>query len=81
MIPQLQGKGYRILCAVPGREALQAGQCGAEGPVGIVIGNEGAGISNEILAIGDGTVSIPMCGNVESLNAAVAAAIFMYEFR
>ena len=45
----------------------------------LVIGNEGNGISDEFLALSDIRVSIPMCGYVESLNAAVAAAILMYE--
>ena len=45
----------------------------------LVIGNEGNGISDEFLALSDIRVSIPMCGYVESLNAAVAASILMYE--
>ena len=46
---------------------------------GIVIGNEGNGVRPEISAICDGSIIIPMKGMAESLNAAVAAAIFMYE--
>ncbi len=47
--------------------------------IALVIGNEGNGISDEFLALSDVRVSIPMNGYVESLNAAVAAAILMYE--
>lgn len=47
--------------------------------VGIVIGNEANGITEEMLALVDKKVRIPMAGQLESLNAAVAAALFMYE--
>ncbi|MHB1935651.1 MAG: TrmH family RNA methyltransferase [Acidobacteriaceae bacterium] len=49
------------------------------GPIAFVIGNEGAGISDEILAFCDGTLHVPCPGNVESLNAAIAASILLYE--
>lgn len=44
-----------------------------------LIGNEGRGLSEELLARADHRVRIPMSGRVESLNAAVAAAVFLYE--
>lgn len=43
-----------------------------------IIGNEGNGISADILSLADMEISIPMSGKVESLNAAVSAAILMY---
>lgn len=43
-----------------------------------IIGNEGNGISEEVLALADRAVYIPMAGQVESLNAAISAAILMY---
>lgn len=46
----------------------------------IIIGNESQGISNEITAILDRNVKIPMPGRAESLNAGIAASIMMYEF-
>ena len=49
------------------------------GPVGIVVGNEGSGISRLILKNCDACVKIPMTGRIESLNASVSAAISMYE--
>lgn len=49
------------------------------GRCAIVIGNESNGISPEVLAASDKKIRIPMAGKVESLNAAVAAAIVMYE--
>lgn len=45
----------------------------------IVIGNEANGISNEILEIADKKIKIPMTGKTESLNAAVAAGVILYE--
>ncbi len=49
------------------------------GPVGIVVGNEGSGISRLVLKNCDACVKIPMTGRIESLNASVSAAISMYE--
>jgi len=49
------------------------------GPVGLVIGNEGTGISPEVQAVCDGLIRIPLQGEIGSLNAAVAAGIVLYE--
>lgn len=46
---------------------------------GFFIGNEGNGLSDEIAELSDDYIKIPMEGNVESLNAAIAATILMYE--
>ena len=45
----------------------------------LVVGNEGSGVGRLIKEKCDVTVSLPMCGKVNSLNASVAAGIFMYE--
>ncbi len=47
--------------------------------IALVIGNEGNGVSDEMMRMADVRVTIPMRGRIESLNAAVAAAILMYE--
>lgn len=47
--------------------------------VALVVGNEGNGISDEMLALADERITIPMRGDVESLNAAISAAVLMYE--
>mgnify|MGYP004417325099 FL=1 len=47
--------------------------------VALVIGNEGNGISDELIDLADEKLTIPMCGEIESLNAAISAAILMYE--
>ncbi len=46
---------------------------------GIVIGNEANGIQDSVLECITGSINIPMDGKLESLNAAVAAAVVMYE--
>ena len=47
--------------------------------VALVVGNEGAGISENIKKHSDGVISIPMDTNVESLNVSVACSIALYE--
>ena len=49
------------------------------GPTAFIIGNESAGISDEIAACADKLIRIPMKGKVESLNAGVAASVLMFE--
>ncbi|MBD9196838.1 MAG: RNA methyltransferase, partial [Clostridiales bacterium] len=44
-----------------------------------VIGSEGRGLTEELLALCDGTVRIPMSPRCESLNAAVAASVLLWE--
>ena len=50
-----------------------------QGGTAFLIGNEGSGLSPEITALADGLLRIPMAGKVESLNAAVATALLIYE--
>ena len=49
-----------------------------QGRIGIVIGNEGNGVSDELKTKAKGLLAIPMKNNLESLNAAVSAGILMY---
>lgn len=51
----------------------------SQGPIALVIGNEGQGVSQNVLKNADGTVTIPMVGHVQSLNASVATAVLVYE--
>lgn len=50
-----------------------------KGPIGLVIGNEGSGVSRLVKEKCDYIVSIPMKGNIDSLNASVAAGVLAYE--
>jgi TrmH family RNA methyltransferase len=49
------------------------------GAVALIIGNEGGGVPAELAGLADGAVTIPCPGPVESLNAAVAASVLLYE--
>lgn len=78
-IEQLQQQGLWIgACDMGGQEYYKAN---LTGPIGIVIGSEGAGISKLVKSKCDFTVSMPMVGKITSLNASNAAAILMYEIR
>ena len=46
----------------------------------IVIGNEANGVSKEVLEMSDKKIKIPMLGKTESLNAAVATGVILYEY-
>ena len=50
-----------------------------ESPIGVVVGNEGQGVSEEISKLCKISLSIPMKGNIESLNAGVSGSIIMYQ--
>ncbi len=50
-----------------------------ENPIGVVVGNEGQGVSEEISKLCKTSLSIPMKGNIESLNAGVSGSIIMYQ--
>lgn len=77
-IEYLQKRGIWVTAADASgdRELYDADLTGA---IAIVIGSEGEGISRLVLEKCDYTVKIPMSGNINSLNASVAAALFMYE--
>ena len=53
--------------------------CDLRGALAIAVGNEGAGLSHSLLAAAGQHITIPMPGNVESLNAAAAAAVCLFE--
>lgn len=74
----LQESGFSIYAAGPGAVRNYT-ECPYAGRVGIVIGNEANGICQETFATADEQIAIPMEGEVESLNAAVSAALLMYE--
>ena len=54
-------------------------QCDLKGPVALVVGNEGSGISRLVKEKCDVMLSLPMQGKISSLNASVAAGVIMYE--
>ena len=74
----MRAAGLRIL-ATAVRNAEPATQAGLSGPVALVIGNEGNGLPEELAKQADARITIPCPGPVESLNAAVAASVLLYE--
>ena len=54
-------------------------QLDLKGPIGLVIGNEGEGVSKLVRDNCDFIASIPMKGDIDSLNASVAAGVLAYE--
>ena len=76
-IKDLQQKGLWIACAdMDGKVLFEEN---LTGPIGIVVGSEGEGISKLTKQICDYVVSVPMYGKVTSLNASVAASLMVYE--
>lgn len=73
----LKQQGVRVLAAAHGGRSLY--DLELTGSLAWVIGNEGTGLSPEMKAAADEVVSIPMPGRAESLNAAMAAAVCLYE--
>jgi TrmH family RNA methyltransferase len=75
---RLRHAGVKIwTTAVNGAKA--ANRIDLAGPVALIIGNEGNGVSKELATQADGAVTIPCPGPVESLNAAAAASVLLYE--
>ena len=79
-IEDARSHGCRIVATVP-RDGQALFDARLSGPVAILIGGEGPGLAAEVLAAADQRVTIPMQAPVESLNAAVTAAVLLYEAR
>lgn len=76
-IEELKEKGIWFVCADMGGETMY--DLDLTGPMGLVIGNEGEGVSRLVREACDFTASIPMKGDIDSLNASVAAGVLSYE--
>ena len=74
----MKDHGLRVV-ASSSHKGKPLNQVNLAGPLAVLIGNEGAGLPTEILALADELVTIPHSPRVESLNAGVAAAIVLYE--
>jgi TrmH family RNA methyltransferase len=80
----LRREGLRVLAAVAedsrsGPPPVALAQADLTGACGLMIGNEGSGLTNEWLQLADARITIPMPGPVESLNAAIAGSLLLYE--
>lgn len=80
-LAELKSRGLALMAAVAedSRDAVEAQDTEFVGSTAILIGNEGAGLSGELLELADVQVTIPCPGKVESLNAAVAGSLLLYE--
>lgn len=76
-IEELKKEGLWFVCADMGGESMY--KLNLTGPIGLVIGNEGEGVSRLVKEKCDFIASIPMKGDIDSLNASVAAGILAYE--
>ena len=74
---ELKQKGLWFVCA--DMDGTPMTRLSMTGPIGLVIGSEGSGVSRLVKEKCDMTAAIPMKGEIDSLNASVAAGILMYE--
>ena len=77
VIEQLKKENLWFVCADMGGELMY--RLNLKGPIGLVIGNEGCGVSRIVKEKCDFIASIPMKGDIDSLNASVAAGVLAYE--
>ena len=74
---ELKEKGIWFVCADMEGETMY--RMNLKGPIGLVIGSEGSGVSRLVKENCDMIASIPMKGDIDSLNASVAAGVLAYE--
>jgi RNA methyltransferase, TrmH family len=77
-VTQLKSAGLTLLAAVP-QGGRPISEVDLSRPLGILLGAEGAGLSEAMVAAADELVTIPMRPPVESLNVAITAALILYE--
>ena len=78
-VPVFRDKQMRTFAAVPDENAVPVTQCVFTDRCVMLVGNEGNGLLPETIEMCDQTVTIPMLGRAESLNAAASASILMWE--
>ncbi len=76
-IDQLKKEGMWFVCA--DMDGTRMYDLNLKGPIGLVVGNEGEGVSRLVKEKCDFVASIPMKGDIDSLNASVAAGVLAYE--
>ncbi len=77
VMKELKKEGLWFVCA--DMDGVPMYDLDLKGPIGLVIGSEGEGVSRLVKDNCDLTVSIPMKGNIDSLNASVAAGVLAFE--
>lgn len=79
VVALLKGNGISVLASTPRTDAVCINELKKKNGVAVIIGNEGAGVTQKAFDLSDITVTIPMKGRAESLNASMAAGIIMWE--
>ncbi len=77
-LEMLEQQGVRLFAALKD-DARAIDEVNLTGPCALLIGNEGSGLSDDWLRLADERITIPCPGRVESLNAAVAGSLLLYE--
>jgi len=77
-IPKFNALNYPVLGTAFNEEAVSYKEIEMDSPFALIAGNEGAGIRSEILQTTDQNIYIPIKGQAESLNVAIAASILMF---
>lgn len=78
-VKRMKERDISVYAAVTDGDALSLTECDFSGGGAVMIGNEGSGLSRESAALADKRLTIKMHGRVNSLNAAMAAGIIMWE--
>ena len=71
--------GVPVWAAMPAEGSVSLRDISLHGGGAVVVGNEGGGIAPELAALCDGALTIPMEPGCESLNAAMAAGVILWE--
>jgi len=77
-IEYLKESGLKVAAATE-KSGSDLSRLNLKGPLVLIVGSEDKGISRELLSVSDHQVSIPMTGDLASLNVSVAAGILLYE--
>ena len=78
-LPTLKDKGVQVAVTALHRDSKDYTILQGATDVAIVVGNEGQGVSDDVIDLADVVVTIPMFGKAESLNVAIASALLMYK--
>lgn len=78
LVVKLKAEGYTVIALEKNDTSLSIEEYTPEVPVALIVGNEVDGVSEDILALCDHVLHLPMYGRKESLNVSVAAGIAMY---
>ena len=78
-LPALKEKGIEVAVTALHRDSKDYSILQGKSDIAIVVGNEGQGVSSEVIDLADIVVTIPMFGKAESLNVAIASALLMYK--